>query len=81
MQITAELDAPHAQKIQQLHKILGKSIQTLLELASDELYSRHQVATGKAAREILQRQGFIGGLHAEENFSSQYKQALARSDI
>ena len=80
MQITAELDAQHVQRIQQLHKILGKNIQTLLELAIDELYTRHQVASGTAAREIFQRQGFIGCLHEESNLSSQYKQVLDWSD-
>lgn len=76
MQITAELDAPHAYKIQQLHQQLGKNIPTLLELAIDELYARHQVACGKEVREIFQRHGFIGCLHEENQFSSQYKQAL-----
>ncbi len=73
MQIIAELDLQHHQKIRQLQKILGENIATVLEIAIDELYARHQTAIGEKAKQIFQRNGFIGCLHEENDLSLNYK--------
>ncbi|MDM8564847.1 hypothetical protein QUF74_04260 [Candidatus Halobeggiatoa sp. HSG11] len=76
MQINTELDTQHYEKLQQLQRIMGKNLRTLLELAIDDLYARHNVSVGHDALTILQKNNFIGCLHGDGKLSQNYKQEL-----
>lgn len=76
MQLNLELGNRHYEKLQQLQHTVGKDARTVLELAIDELYARHQVAVGADAFEILRRNGLIGCLHGDSSLSENYKKEL-----
>ncbi|MGB5686112.1 MAG: hypothetical protein WBM35_09880 [Candidatus Electrothrix sp.] len=50
MQINTELGSRNYENLQQLQRTAGKDFRTLLELAIDELYARHQPAVGAQMR-------------------------------
>lgn len=43
MQITTDLDSSHYGKLRTLQTQLNQDVQTLLQLAIDDLYERHQL--------------------------------------
>lgn len=65
MQLNLELGNRHYEKLQQLQHTVGKDARTVLELAIDELYARHQVAVGPDALEIFRKNGFVACGHFE----------------
>lgn len=76
MQLNLELGNRHYEKLQQLQHTVGKDARTVLELAIDELYARHQVAVGPDALKILRKNGMVGCLHGGSNLSENYKNEL-----
>jgi hypothetical protein len=77
MQITADLDSLHYSKLTTLQTQLNQDIQTLLQLAIDDLYERHQLTPpmteGQKSLAILRKNGFIGCLQGDGNFPQDYK--------
>ncbi len=76
MQLNTELGSRHYEKLQQLQRTAGKDLRTLLELAIDELYARHQTAVGADALEILRKNGVVGCMHDDSDLSKNYKKEL-----
>ena len=56
---------------------LNQDVQTLLQLAIDNLYERHQLTPpmteGRKSLAILRKNGFIGCLQGDGNLSQDYK--------
>jgi len=77
MQITAELDTQHLEKLQTLEKTLKKNTSELIALAIDEVFSKNTTKTeGQNAYELMQQSGFIGCVESDENLSENYKDHL-----
>ncbi len=84
MKITADLDSLHYSKLTTLQTQLNQDVQTLLQLAIDDLYERHQLnrpmTEGQKSLAILRKNGFIGCLQGDGNLSQDYKQLLDWQD-
>lgn len=83
MQITAELDSQHLEKLHELEKTLRKSTSELLSLAIDEIYQRQArplPSEGQKAYQIVQQTGFIGSLAGDGDLSESYKDHLDWGD-
>ena len=83
MQITAELDNQHLEKLHQLEKTLRKNTSELISLAIDEIYLRQvdsPMSKGQKAYQIMQQTGFIGSMAGDGNLSENYKEILDWSD-
>lgn len=83
MQITAELDDQHLEKLQALEKTLRKNTSELISLAIDEIYQRQASSLeteGQKAYQIMQQAGFIGSMAGDGNLSENYKDVLDWSD-
>lgn len=80
MELNTELGSQHYEKLRQLQRTVGKDLRSVLELAIDELYARHQVAVGADALAILRRNGVVGCLHDDIDLSEKYKEKLDWSD-
>lgn len=79
MQITAEIDTQHVDKLQQLEKLLSKNTSELITLAIDEIYSQQkstELNKGQKAYQIMQQSGFIGSIEGDGNLSENYKEEL-----
>jgi hypothetical protein len=77
MQITAELDNQHLEKLQTLEKSLKKTTSELIALAIDEIFSKNSPKTeGRTAYQLMQQSGFIGCVELDENLSENYKDCL-----
>lgn len=83
MQITAELDNQHLEKLHELEKALRKNTSELISLAIDEIYQRQvspPLSEGQKAYQIMQQTGFIGSMSGDGNLSENYKEVLDWSD-
>ena len=70
MQITAELDAQHLEKLRALEKSLKKSTSELIAFAIDEVFTKNAVnSEGRRAYQLMQQPGFIGSLECDGNQS------------
>ena len=77
MQITAELDNQHIEKLQTLEKTLKKNTSELISFAIDEVFTKNLAATeGQNAYQLMQQSGFIGCVELDENLSENYKDKL-----
>lgn len=77
MQITAELDNQHLEKLQMLEKTLKKNTSELIALALDEFFIKNAAKTeGQSAYQLMQQSGFIGCVENDENLSENYKDYL-----
>jgi hypothetical protein len=77
MQITAELDSQHLEKLHTLEKILKKSTSELIAFAIDDMFIKNASKTeGHSAYLLMQQSGFIGCVESEENLSENYKDSL-----
>jgi len=70
MQIIANLDAQHYDKLTTLQAQLNKDATALLQLAIDSLYEHYQLNEGQKALAILQKNGFIGCLQGDGDLLS-----------
>ena len=81
MQITAELDSQHLEKLQTLEKTLKKSTSELIAFAMDEIYSTTTSPTeGEKVLAILQKTGFLGSMPDIADLSENVKNHLDWSD-
>ena len=81
MQITAELDSQHLEKLQTLEKTLKKSTSELIAFAIDEIYSTKNTPTeGARVLAILQKTGFLGSMPDTADLSENYKNHLDWSE-
>ena len=83
MQITAELDSQHLEKLQSLEKALRKNTSELIALAIDEVYQRQTAAPiseGQKAYQLMLQSGFVGCMSGDGNLSERYKHELDWSD-
>jgi hypothetical protein len=77
MQITAELDSQHLEKLQTLEKSLKKTTSELISFAIDEIFTKNTTKTeGQTAYQLMQQSGFIGCVELNENLSENYKNTL-----
>jgi hypothetical protein len=77
MQITAELDSQHLDKLQALEKSLKKTTSELIAFAIDEVFIKTAVnSEGQNAYQLMQQSGFIGSLEDDGNLSENYKDYL-----
>jgi len=77
MQITAELDKQHIDKLHNLEINLKKSTCELIAFAIDEVYSNKSKPTeGEKLLGILKQTGYLGSLSDDENLSETYKEHL-----
>jgi len=81
MQITAELDSQHLEKLQTLEKTLKKSTSELIAFAIDEIYStKKQPTEGEKVLAILQKTGFLGSMPDVADLSEDFKNHLDWGD-
>ncbi|PPD29465.1 MAG: hypothetical protein CTY19_17375 [Methylomonas sp.] len=77
MQITAELDTQHLDKLQMLEKSLKKTTSELIAFAIDEVFIKNaENSEGQNAYQLMQQSGFIGSLEDDGNLSENYKDYL-----
>ena len=81
MQITADLDAQHLEKLQELGLLLRKTQSELITLAIDEIYKLRKVFEselngGQQAYQLMQQSGFIGSFEDNGDLSENYKSYL-----
>ena len=77
MQITAELDSQHLEKLHTLEKTLKKNTSELIAFAIDEIFTKNVAKTeGQMAYQLMQQSGFIGCVENDENLSENYKDYL-----
>ncbi|MGD0959605.1 MAG: hypothetical protein ABSB19_07345 [Methylomonas sp.] len=77
MQITADLDSQHLEKLQALEITLKKNTSELIAYAIDEIYNMKHLATeGEKVLAILQKTGFLGGMPDVADLSENYKEHL-----
>lgn len=81
MQITAELDIQHLEKLQVLEKALKKNTSELIALAIDEVYNKKKPPTeGERVLAILKKTGYLGSMPDVMDLSENYKDYLDWSD-
>ena len=81
MQITAEIDNQHLEKLQTLEKSLKKNTSELISFAIDEIYNTLKLHTeGEKVLAILQKTGFLASMPDTANLSEDYKSYLDWSD-
>ena len=77
MQITAELDSQHLEKLHLLESTLKKNTSELIAFAIDEIFTKNSSKTeGQNAYELMLQSGFIGSMEDGENLSENYKDYL-----
>jgi hypothetical protein len=81
MQITAELDAQHLEKLHELELLLRKTPSELITLAIDEIYKirkafEPELNEGQRAYQLMQQSGFIGSFEDDGDLSENYKSHL-----
>lgn len=81
MQITAELDSQHVERLQVLEQTLKKNTSELIAFAIDEIYKEKQLPTeGEKVLAILQKTGFLGSMPDTTDLSENYKNHLDWSE-
>ena len=81
MQITAELDNQHVERLHSLEKSFKKNTSELIALAIDEIYNKNKSQTeGEKVLDILQKTGFLGSMPDVSDLSENYKDHLDWSD-
>jgi hypothetical protein len=81
MQITAELDSQHLEKLHMLEKSLKKNTSELIALAIDEIYNTKNTPTeGERVLAILQKTGYLGSMPDVADLSENYKDYLDWGD-
>lgn len=81
MQITAELDNQHIEKLKQLEINLGCDSSALIALAIDYFYSKQPPQTeGEKILTILKNTHFLASMPDNADLSENYKQYLDWSD-
>ena len=81
MQITAELDSQHLEKLQILEKTFKKNTSELIAFAIDEIYNTKKLPTeGEKVLAILQKTGFLGSMPDDADLSENFKIYLDWSD-
>jgi hypothetical protein len=81
MQITAELDSQHLEKLHALEKKLKKTTSELIALAIDEIYNTRNTPTeGERVLTILQKTGYLGSMPDVADLSENYKDYLDWND-
>jgi len=81
MQITADLDSQHLEKLHTLEKTLKKNTSELIAFAIDEIYNTKNIPTeGERVLAILQKTGYLGSLPDVSDLSENYKDYLDWSD-
>lgn len=81
MQITAELDSQHLERLQSLERTLNKNTSELIAFAIDEIYKEKQLPTeGEKVLAILQKTGFLGSMPDITDLSENYKNHLDWSE-
>ncbi|MCX7092798.1 MAG: hypothetical protein NTY50_05035 [Methylobacter sp.] len=81
MQITAELDSQHFEKLLELEKKLKINTSEFIAFAIDEFYSKKSNLTeGERVLAILQKTGYLGGMPDVSDLSENYKSYLDWSD-
>ncbi len=77
MQITAELDSQHLEKLQTLETQLQQNTSEFIAWAIDKIYQEKNSPTeGQTAYQLMQQSGFIGCVELNENLSENYKEHL-----
>lgn len=77
MQITAELDSQHLEKLQTLETQLQQNTSEFIAWAIDKIYQEKNSPTeGQIAYQLMQQSGFIGCVELNENLSENYKEHL-----
>ena len=81
MQITADLDTQHLEKLKELELLLRKTPSELITLAIDEIYKLRKVFEselneGQQAYQLMQQSGFIGSFEDNGDLSENYKSYL-----
>ena len=77
MQITAELDSQHLEKLQALEKQLQQNTSEFIAWAIDKIYQeKNSLTEGQTAYQLMQQSGFIGCVELNENLSENYKEHL-----
>lgn len=81
MQITADLDSQHLEKLHTLEKTLKKNTSELIAFAIDEIYNTKNISTeGEGVLAILQKTGYLGSMPDVADLSENYKDYLDWSD-
>jgi hypothetical protein len=81
MQITAELDNQHLEKLQELEKKLKINTSEFIAFAIDEFYSKSPLSTeGERVLAILKNTGYLGGMPDVADLSENYKDYLGWGD-
>jgi hypothetical protein len=81
MQITAELDNQHLEKLRALENKLNKNTTELIAFAIDEIYNAKVAPTeGERILAILQKTGYLGSLPDVADLSEHYKDYLDWDD-
>jgi len=88
MQITAELDAQHLEKLHELELLLRKTPSELITLAIDVVTKSEkplnpnepELNEGQRAYQLMQQSGFIGSFEDDGDLSENYKAYLDWSD-
>jgi hypothetical protein len=81
MQITADLDSQHLEKLHTLEKTLKKNTSELIAFAIDEIYNTKNIPTeGERVLAILQKTGYLGSLPDVSDLSENYKDYLDWGD-
>lgn len=81
MQVTAELDSQHVEKLQALEKSLQKNTSELIAFAIDEMYSKKNSLTeGERVLAVLQKTGYLASMPDTPDLSENYKDYLDWSD-
>jgi hypothetical protein len=81
MQITAELDSQHLEKLHALEKKLKKDTSELIAYAIDEIYNTKNTPTeGEKVLGILQKTGYLGSMPDVADLSESYKDYLDWGD-
>ncbi|MFZ2726267.1 MAG: hypothetical protein WAX77_08465 [Methylococcaceae bacterium] len=76
MQITADIDSHHADKLDFLKAALRLENNALIQKAIDVLYEKQQQSQGQKTYQILQEVGFIGCIEGDGDLSENYKHYL-----
>ncbi|MBT9098778.1 hypothetical protein KFZ76_13795 [Methylovulum psychrotolerans] len=81
MQIPAELDSQHLEKLGVLEQTLKKNTSELIAFAIDEIdKARYMPMEGERVLAILQKTGYLGGMPDVTDLSENYKDYLAWDD-
>ena len=81
MQITADLDSQHLEKLHTLEKTLKKNTSELIAFAIDEIYNTKNTPTeGERVLAILQKTGYLGSMPDVADLSENYKDYLDWGD-